>query len=216
MRTGARTKTGKYERTDSKKIHQLFENQLKDIYWAEKELAIFIPKLVRQISSRELISTLEKHAKSTEKQVNRLEEAFRILGSSPEAEECPAMAGLIQESVTIVDESEEGPVRDAFIIGAVQKVEHYEMATYGTLKTIATMIGEFEIATLFGETLKEEKEADMKLTEVAENVVNIEASLESGELEDIEGDDVEDLIDEEEELHGMSSRGKSRSKSRNY
>lgn len=213
------SQSGKSKGTESNKIHELFENQLRDLYWAEKELSRFMPELVKNVTSEELISTLEEHMEITEKQIKRLENVFELIGSRATGEKCPAMTGLIEEAQSVVSESTEGQIRDAFIIGAVQKVEHYEMASYGTLKAIASLLGEFEVASLLDETLQEEKEADLNLTDVAENVVNIEASMEAGELEEEEDEEFEELTEEEddEELQGMSrSKSKSKSKSKGY
>lgn len=210
-------------KTNTKKeagvIQELFENQLKDIFWAEQELTRFMPKILSQVTSKELKKTFEEHMKITQEQVRRLENIFEIMGSKPEAEKCDGMEGLVKEAEKIIEEAEPGVIRDAFIIGAVQKVEHYEMASYGTLRALATIIGEYEVASLLGETLEEEKEADFKLTQVAENFVNIQASDEAGELED-EEEEFEELDEEEEfesdedkdedELQG-SSRGRSKS-----
>lgn len=201
-------------------IQELFENQLKDILWAEQELTRFMPKIVQQVTSKELKKTFQQHMKITEEQVRRLENIFEIIGSKPEAEKCDGMEGLVKEAEKIIEEAEPGVIRDAFIIGAVQKVEHYEMASYGTLRALATIIGEYEVASLLGETLEEEKEADFKLTEVAENFVNLQASDEAGELEDDEEEfeeldeeeEYESEEDDEEEVQG-SSKSRSKSKS---
>jgi ferritin-like metal-binding protein YciE len=184
-------------------IHELFEHQLQDIFWAEQELGDFMPKLLEKISSKDLKNTLQEHIKITQRQVKRLENIFELIGSEKKAEECKGMVGLMSEAEEILEMADEGKVRDAFIIGAVQKMEHYEMASYGTLKALATLIGEYEVSTLLGETLSEEKEADMKLTAVAENFVNIEASREAGELEDTS----EDIYGDEEEDFESSSTG---------
>jgi ferritin-like metal-binding protein YciE len=189
-------------------IHELFEHQLQDIFWAERELGNFMPKLLQKITSQDLKNTLQEHIKITQRQVKRLENIFELIGSEKKAEECKGMVGLMEEADEILDMADEGIIRDAFIIGAVQKMEHYEMASYGTLRALATIIGEYEVATLLGETLAEEKEADMKLTAVAENFVNIEASRESGELEDSE----EDFYEEEEDFKSAQSGSKSKSK----
>jgi ferritin-like metal-binding protein YciE len=189
-------------------IHELFEHQLQDIFWAERELGNFMPKLLQKITSQDLKNTLQEHIKITERQVKRLENIFELIGSERKAEECKGMVGLMEEADEILDMADEGIIRDAFIIGAVQKMEHYEMASYGTLRALATIIGEYEVATLLGETLAEEKEADMKLTAVAENIVNIEASRESGELEDSE----EDFYGEEEDFKSSQPGSKSKSK----
>jgi ferritin-like metal-binding protein YciE len=189
-------------------IHELFEHQLQDIFWAEQELGDFMPKLLKKISSQDLKNTLKEHIKITQQQVKRLENIFELIGSEKKAEKCKGMVGLMKEADEILDMADEGKVRDAFIIGAVQKMEHYEMASYGTLRALATLIGEYEVATLLGETLSEEKEADKKLTLVAENIVNIEASREAGELEDL----TEDFYDDEEDFESTGSKSGSKSK----
>lgn len=213
------TKSGKSKSAESDSIHELFEHQLQDIYWAEKELGRFMPEIVGQVNSRELVQTLREHMKITEKQVQRLENIFEIMDAEVKAEKCEGMEGLIKEAKEIIEMADKGTVRDAFIVGAVQKMEHYEMASYGTLRALATIIGEYEVASLLGETLEEEKEADMKLTEVAENVVNIDASRDAGELEEEEEEfdeleEEEELEDEDEdEVYGRA-RGKSKSRSK--
>lgn len=184
--------------TDSGVIHELFEHQLQDILWAEQELTRVMPEIVEQVSSEELVTALTEHMKITENQLKRLDNVFDILGYEKKAEKCDGMEGLVEEARTIIEMAEHGVIRDAFIIGAVQKVEHYEMASYGTLKALATIIGEFEVASLLGETLDEEKEADLRLTEVAENVVNINASMEAGELEDADIEFVDEELEEKE------------------
>jgi ferritin-like metal-binding protein YciE len=195
------SKTGKSRFAEKKTINELFENQLQDIYWAEKELTRFMPQIVKKITSSEVVQVLQEHMKKTDKQIKRLDNIFEILGSTARAEKCEGMEGLMKEAQKITDNTDQGVIMDAFMIGAIQKMEHYEMASYGTLKALATIIGEFEVATLLGETLKEEKEADMKLTDVAENVVNINASREAGELEDEEEDSEEEgMMDEEEDM----------------
>lgn len=200
-------------------IHELFEHQLQDIFWAERELDKFMPKIVSQVTSKELKQTFQEHMQTTREQIKRLENIFEIIGSKAKGQKCDGMEGLIKEAEKLVESAEQGIVRDAFIIGAVQKVEHYEMASYGTLKALATIIGEYEVASLLGETLEEEKEADMRLTEVAENLVNIEAASESGELEEEEEfeeeeeDDFEIEEEDEEEMEG-GTQGRSRSRSR--
>jgi ferritin-like metal-binding protein YciE len=218
---GSKSKSMTSGKKESQVMRDLFEKQLKDIYWAEKELTRFMPDVVSQVASDELVRTLEEHMKLTEVQVKRLEDVFKIIGSKAEAVKCEAMAGLIKEAEDVIESAGESAVRDAFIIGAVQKVEHYETASYGTLKAIANLIGEYEVASLLGETLNEEKEADEMLTDVAENIVNIEAARESGEFgeeeeeEEVEEEDEElgEMDDEEEEFEGSAGR-KSGSKTR--
>ncbi|MCG9792187.1 YciE/YciF ferroxidase family protein [Flavobacterium algicola] len=157
-------------------LNDLFEDSLKDIYWAEKALTKAIPKMVKNATSEELIDSLNSHLTETEEQVKRLEKVFEIIGKKATAKKCDAMAGLIEEGKSIMEETELGVVRDAGIIAASQKIEHYEIATYGTLRQFAETLGFAEAATLLEQTLDEEKGADLKLTEVAVSAVNIEAA----------------------------------------
>jgi ferritin-like metal-binding protein YciE len=156
-------------------LQELFESELKDIYWAEKALTKAIPKMIKNASSEELRAALTDHLSVTEEQVGRLEQVFELLDKKAEAKKCEAMAGLIKEAQEIMDETEEGPVRDAGIISAGQKVEHYEIATYGTLCAFAKTLGHDEAVTLLTQTLNEEKEADETLSEIAEATINAEA-----------------------------------------
>ena len=162
----------------SSKLRELFEDELKDIYWAEKALTKAIPKMIKKATSEELSEGLQNHLKETEGHVTRIEQVFEILGKSAKAVKCEAMAGLIKEAGEIMDETEEGAMRDAGIISAAQKVEHYEIATYGTLRTFANALGLEDAASILEQTLEEEKAADQKLTEVAESNVNAEAASE--------------------------------------
>lgn len=159
-------------------LRQLFEDQLKDMYWAEKALTKALPKMIKKACSPELVESLEDHLAVTEKQVTRCEEVFAALDMKASAKKCEAMEGLIAEATEIMSEAEEGSVRDAGIIAAAQKVEHYEIASYGTLVAWAKQLGQTKAATLLEKTLKEEKEADLTLTEVAESFVNEEATME--------------------------------------
>jgi len=151
---------------------------LKDIFWAEKALTKAIPKMIKKTSSKELKLALESHLKETEEQVTRIEEIFSELGKEPRTKKCESMEGLIKEAEEVINESEEGVMRDAGIIAAAQKVEHYEIASYGTLRTFAQTLGLKNAVTLLEETLKEEKGADEKLTEIAESSINEEAARE--------------------------------------
>ena len=162
----------------SSQLMKLFEDELKDIYWAEKALTKAIPKMIKNATSEELIEALESHLAETEEQVNRVEQIFEGLGKKATAKKCEAMEGLIKEAEEIMEECEEGPMRDAGIISAGQKVEHYEIASYGTLRQFAETLGLDEAVELLQATLDEEKAADEKLTEVAVSAVNIEASEE--------------------------------------
>src|SRR5436190_16769379 len=156
-------------------LRKLFEDQLKDIYWAEKALIKALPKMAKNARAKELINALNEHTEVTQNQVARLEEVFEIIGKKAQAKKCEAMEGLITEGEDIIENTAEGPVRDAGIIGACQKVEHYEIASYGTLASFAKILGESDVTELLEETLAEEKEADETLTGVAESSVNIQA-----------------------------------------
>ncbi|MEJ1241427.1 ferritin-like domain-containing protein [Chryseolinea sp. T2] len=160
----------------SSKLGRLFEDELKDIYWAEKALTKAIPKMIENASSDELIEALENHLTETEEQVKRVEKVFSLLNKEAEAKKCEAMAGLIKEAEELMEDSDEGVMRDAAIISAAQKVEHYEIASYGTLASFAATLGLTEIGELLQTTLDEEKNADETLTEVAETAINIEAA----------------------------------------
>jgi ferritin-like metal-binding protein YciE len=157
-------------------LRELFVDSLKDIYWAEKALTKALPKMAKNATSENLITTINEHLTVTEEQVSRLEQVFEIIGEKATAKKCEAMEGLIKEGETIMEETQQGPVRDAGIIGASQKIEHYEIATYGTLAAFAHTLGEDEALGLLQQTLDEEKEADTLLTEVAYNNINFEAS----------------------------------------
>jgi ferritin-like metal-binding protein YciE len=157
-------------------LTELFEDGLKDIYWAEKALTKALPKMAKNATSPELIDALNNHLTETEGQISRLEQVFELCGQKAVAKKCDAMAGLIEEGSGILEETEIGVVRDAGIIAACQKIEHYEIATYGTLRQFAETLGMEEAASLLEQTLEEEKGADKALTIVAVNAVNFEAA----------------------------------------
>jgi len=169
---------------DSSKLHKLFEEELKDIYWAEKALTKAIPKMIKKATNEELIDALETHLEETEGQVQRCEQIFELLGKTAQGKKCEAMEGLITEAEDIMSESDEGVMRDAGIISAAQKVEHYEIASYGTLRQFAKTLGLNEIADLLEETLNEEKNADEILTGVAESAINVQAANTSEDEEE--------------------------------
>lgn len=159
----------------AKGLHELFEDQLKDIYWAEKALTKAIPKMIKNATSEELKAAFTDHLDVTEEHVSRCEDVFESIGKKATASKCEAMEGLIKEAEEIMGSTEPGSVRDAGLICAAQKVEHYEIASYGTLVAWANQLGESEAAAWLEETLNEEKEADVTLTEIAEANVNEEA-----------------------------------------
>jgi ferritin-like metal-binding protein YciE len=181
-------------------LQELFEDQLKDIYWAEKALTKALPKMAKNASSDELVDAINEHLEITKTQVQKVENIFELIGKKAQAKKCEAMEGLIKEGESIIEDTEPGPVRDAGIIGACQKVEHYEIASYGTLASFATLLGHDEAFSLLEEILAEEKEADQILTSVAEATINQEALEGGGEDEDEDEEDEED--DEEEESSG--------------
>ncbi|MBK6507082.1 MAG: ferritin-like domain-containing protein [Ignavibacteria bacterium] len=162
----------------SSQLMQLFVEELKDIYWAEKALTKAIPKMIKNATSEELIKALQNHLMETEEQVKRVEQVFEIIDKKAVAKKCEAMDGLMKEGEEIMKESEEGAMCDAGIISAAQKVEHYEIASYGTLRQFAETLGLDDAVELLEATLEEEKAADEKLTEVAVSAVNIEAAQE--------------------------------------
>jgi len=162
-------------------LRELFVDSLKDIYWAEKALVKALPKMAKNATSENLITAINDHLAVTKEQVTRLEQVFEIVGEKATAKKCDAMEGLIKEGEGIMEETQDGPVRDAGIVAASQKIEHYEIATYGTLAAFAKTLGEDEALALLQQTLAEEKEADTLLTEAAYNNINFEASEEDEE-----------------------------------
>lgn len=172
-------------------LASLFRDQLKDIYWAEKALVKALPKMMKNASNEVLADTIGGHLEVTKLQVTRLEDVFASIGLKPQAKECVAMQGLIKEAEAIIDEAENEYVCDAGIIAAAQKVEHYEIASYGTLRSFALALGFTDAADLLGETLEEEKEADDALTEIAEDQINSDAVNALAEDDEDEDDDEE-------------------------
>jgi len=159
-------------------LRELFIDGLKDIIYAERALVKALPKMARNATEPKLAAAIEEHVAVTEGQVVRLEQILEMLGESTRGKKCDAMEGLVAEGESILEETVAGPVRDAGIISASQKIEHYEIASYGTLVAFAKTLGETEIAALLEETLAEEKEADSILTESAYNAINFEAATE--------------------------------------
>ena len=178
-------------------LRKLFTDQLKDMYWAEKALTKAIPKMIKNASGRELVRALNEHLYVTEDQVQKLESIFRLMGQKASAKKCEAMEGLIKEADEIIKDMDAGSVRDAGIICAGQKVEHYEIATYGCLSTYAEILGEMEIVDILEEILAEEKRADKTLTQVATRI-NWEAANEDDD-EDMEEEDDETEEEEDED-----------------
>ncbi len=158
-------------------LTELLVDELKDLYDAEKRLTKAIPKLAKKASNDQLRAALEEHLEETERQVARLEEAFEHMGETAKAKPCAGMRGIIEEGNEHVGEDyEDDDLRDAVIIGSAQRVEHYEIAAYGTAIAHAKLLGHNEVVQLLVESMNEEKAADEKLTEIAEGVVNIDAA----------------------------------------
>jgi ferritin-like metal-binding protein YciE len=173
-----RSSTGKkktYTKEESDSLRELFLHELKDIYWAEKELVKALPKMIKKASTPELAEAITKHLDETHNHVERLEAVFEELGEKAKAEKCEGMKGLLDEAEEIVGEFKEGKVRDAAMIAAAQKVEHYEISAYGTLIAFARHLGEDGVVKHLQDTLNEEKAADEKLTEIALSEVNPDA-----------------------------------------
>lgn len=159
----------------AKELMDLFEDSLKDIYWAEKALLKELPKMQKNASNTKLKKAIEDHIVQTQNQVTRLEKCFTALEKKAQGKKCDAMEGLLEEGKGIMEETQPGPVRDAGIISAAQKVEHYEIASYGTLAAFAKVLGEKECLKLLLQTLNEEKKCDLLLTKIADTALNTDA-----------------------------------------
>ena len=165
--------------SESSLLLELFTNGIKDIYWAEKHLLKVIPKMQKAATSEELVNAFAEHLEVTRTQITRLEQVFEMLGKKAQAKKCEAMDGITKEGDSIIEETpKRTSTRDVGLILAAQKIEHYEIATYGGLAQLATTLGMDEISGLLAETLEEEKEADSLLSNIAENDINIEAAEE--------------------------------------
>jgi ferritin-like metal-binding protein YciE len=156
-------------------LQDLFEDTLRDIYYAEKAILKALPKMAKKASSEDLAAAFREHLQQTEGQVERLEKIFKLIGKAARGKKCEAIEGLTKEADEIIKEAKSDTVRDAGMLAAAQAVEHYEIARYGTLKAWAEKLGMDEAAGLLDETLREEKETDEKLTELAESEINVEA-----------------------------------------
>jgi ferritin-like metal-binding protein YciE len=162
-------------------MEALFLDELRDLYDAEKQLTKALPKMAKFSSNEELRSAFEEHLAQTEGHVQRLEQIFEELGEKASGKKCAAMAGLVKEGEEMASDTDESSVRDAGLIMAAQKVEHYEISGYGSARTHAEMLGNDAAVRLLEQTLQEEKETDEKLTEIAESMINVQAAEESGE-----------------------------------
>ena len=167
------------EKVTDSRLTEFLHDEIKDIYWAEKHIVTALPKMKKAATSRELKDAFEEHLEVTKGHIERLEKVFSLLGAKPQAKKCDAMEGILKEGTSIIEDTEEGTAtRDVGLIIAAQKVEHYEISTYGGLRQVATTLGLDDVAALLEETLTEEKEADTALTGIAEQGVNYDAAAE--------------------------------------
>ncbi len=165
-------------------MQELFLNELKDSYNSEKQIVRALPRLAKAAASQELAQALRKHLKETENQVRRLERIFKSLGQTPRGKKCKGMEGILKEGKEVLEEEGAPEVIDAALIAAAQRVEHYEMAAYGCLRTYAQLLGYDEADRLLGETLAEEEAADRTLTALGEGGINQAAVAVGGEAEE--------------------------------
>jgi ferritin-like metal-binding protein YciE len=185
-KTTARTKTSVKEKAGKTKdaahdslLQEFFVDEIKDIYWAEKHLVKTLPKMQKAATSEELKNAFGEHLEVTKEHVTRLEQVFEMLGEKAQAKKCDAMEGITKEGESIIEDTEEGTAtRDVGLVLAAQKVEHYEISTYGGLAQLARTLGLGDVAEVLATTLSEEKEADELLTSIAENDINYEAAAE--------------------------------------
>jgi len=163
-------------------LEDIFEDMLKDIYWAEKHLVKSLPKMVKASYNEELRDAFESHLGQTHLQLKRIENCFELLEQKATSKKCLAMEGLIKEGEETMEEYHVGHARDAALIAAAQKIEHYEISAYGTLRTMAKVLGKVRCAELLEETKDEEAETDAKLTDLAEKINQLAAALEHEEV----------------------------------
>ena len=157
-------------------LKDLYVDELKDLYNAENQLVKALPKMAKKASAPELRRAFESHLEQTKVHVDRLEKIFKGLGEKPSGKICKAMKGLVEEGKEIIEEDGDDSVLDAALIGAAQRVEHYEIAGYGVVRTFASLLGDDNAASILQRTLNEEAETDKKLTGLAESIINVEAS----------------------------------------
>lgn len=183
-----RTKAGashssKVSKSSKETLEDIFEDLLKDIYWAEKHLTKALPKMSKAAYNQDLKMAIDSHLDQTQLQVTRIEQCFELLDLKPLAKKCEAMEGLIKEGESAIEDYDGGNARDAAIIAAAQKVEHYEISAYGTLRTMAKVLGKTQCAQLLEETKDEEAETDAKLTELSTKINQMACELEEEEVE---------------------------------
>jgi ferritin-like metal-binding protein YciE len=169
-------------------LEDLFVQELKDLYSAENQITKALPRMAKAASSPELKNAFQEHLEVTRNQVQRLEQIFQDLGVNPRGKKCVGMEGLIEEGKELLENDADEAVIDAGLLAAAQKVEHYEMAAYGTVCAFAKLLGNDDAADLLSQTLEEEKETDLRLSQIAEQSVNVQAA---------NGNDEEDEEDED-------------------
>lgn len=184
----AKKETSKKNPSDKKQVKmepallEFFTDEVKDIYWAEKHLTKVLPKMKKAATSPELAEAIGQHLEVTKTQIERLEKVFELLGEKAQAKKCDAMEGITKEGEGILEDTDDGTAtRDVGIILASQKIEHYEISTYGGLAQLAETLGLDEIKALLGQTLEEEKKADEMLSDIAKNKINYAAASEDKE-----------------------------------
>jgi ferritin-like metal-binding protein YciE len=191
-------------------LRELYLEELRDVFDAENQLVKALPKMVKAAQNEELKAAFEQHLEQTQEHVERLNRVFEELGEKPKGTKCEAMKGLLEEAKKMMDETQDEETVDAAMIAAAQKVEHYEIATYGTLRTWAELLGFDEQADILQETLDEEKDTDENLTELAVSSVNLEAAGEEGEEEEESEEDEEEEEGEEKAKAGSQPAGRGR------
>jgi ferritin-like metal-binding protein YciE len=165
----------------SKTLEDLFKENLKDIYYAERKILVALPKMAKAVNSDKLRAAFEKHLKETDGQVQRLQKVFKLLKQPAKGKTCPAILGLVEESDEVMEDFEDSPALDAGLLGGAQAVEHYEIARYGTLIAWAQQLGMTEAAELLQQNLEEEKATDAALTKLAETAINDSGVMQAAE-----------------------------------
>jgi ferritin-like metal-binding protein YciE len=160
-------------------LRKLYVDELKDLYSAEKQILQALPRMAKKVQNEQLKKAFEEHVQVTQMQVERLDKIFELLGKSPRGKKCKGMEGLLEEGKEMMQEDMEPEVLDAALLSAAQKVEHYEIAGYGTVRTYAQLLGEKDHVKLLQQTLDEEGNTDKKLTQLAESQINVEAMAEA-------------------------------------
>lgn len=164
------SRSSRIVKSSKESLEDIFEDMLKDIFWAENHLSKALPKMAKASYNEELKEAFEGHLKETKSQISRLEQCFSLLGMKAQGKKCAAMQGLVEEGQDAINDHEKGHARDAALIAAAQKVEHYEISSYGTLRTMATVLGKVQCAELMEANKDEEAATDEKLTRLSEKI----------------------------------------------